>query len=95
MQWIEIGLLTLALMLGGVGHTSADVIYDTTYAWDGSSVVSNWGSTQSGATPTYGQTFVAPANPDMASRTSPSTSTVLGAAGPLLLQRPSTPGPVP
>ena len=66
MQRIEIGLLTLALLFGGVGHTSADVIYDTTYAWDGSSVVSNWGSTQSGATPTYGQTFVAPANPDMA-----------------------------
>jgi hypothetical protein len=61
MQWIKIGLLALAMLLGGVGHTRADLNYDTTYAWDGSSVVSNWGSTQSLATPTYGQTFVAPA----------------------------------
>jgi hypothetical protein len=66
MQRIKIGLLALALLLGGVGHTSADVIYDTTYAWDGSSVVSTWGSTQSGATPTDGQTFVAPANLNIA-----------------------------
>lgn len=66
MQWIKIGLLALALLLGGVGHTRAGLVYDTTYAWDGSSVVSTWGSTQSGATPTYGQTFVAPAYPDIA-----------------------------
>ncbi len=66
MQRIKIGLLALALLLGGVEHTRADFVYDTTYAWDGSSVVSAWGSTQSGATPTYGQTFVAPAAPDFA-----------------------------
>jgi hypothetical protein len=66
MHWIKTGLLALALLLGGVGPTRAGLIYDTTYAWDGSSVVSTWGSTQSGATPTYGQTFVAPANPNIA-----------------------------
>ena len=66
MQWIKNGLLFLALLLGGVGQIRADLVYDTTYAWDGSSVVSTWGSTQSGATPTYGQTFVAPAFPNIA-----------------------------
>src|SRR5580693_2399478 len=66
MQWIKIGSLALALLLGGVRHTRADLIYDTTNAWDGSSVVNDWGSTQSGATPTYGQTFVAPASPNIA-----------------------------
>lgn len=95
MQWIKNGLLFLALLLGGVGQIRADLVYDTTYAWDGSSVVSTWGSTQSGATPTYGQTFVAPAFPNIAPRTSPSTSTDLGAAGPPILRRMSMPGPVP
>ncbi len=66
MQRIKNGLLALALLLGGVGHARAGLVYDTTYAWDGSSVISNWGSTQSGATPTYGQTFVAPADPNIA-----------------------------
>jgi PEP-CTERM motif len=66
MQWIKICLLVMALLLGGAGHIRADIVYDTTYAWDGSSVLSAWGSTQSGATPTYGQTFVAPAYPDIA-----------------------------
>ncbi len=98
MQWIKSCLLALTLLLGGVGHTRADLVYDTTYAWDGSSVISTWGSTQSGATPTYGQTFVAPCIPEHCSfkNFTASTSTVLGAAGPPFSQRMSTPAiPVP
>jgi hypothetical protein len=35
------------------------MVYDTTASWNGSSI-SAWGSVQSGATATYGQTFIAP-----------------------------------
>jgi hypothetical protein len=50
-----LGLLWLTLP----ASTKADTMYDTTYAWDGSSGISAFGSPN---TATYGQTFVAPAD---------------------------------
>ena len=52
-----------ALFLAAGSHARADMVtFDTTPDWNGSTSISAWGSVQSGATATYGQTFLVPAN---------------------------------
>lgn len=53
-------LTTLLLVLGGTLAARADATYDTAASWDGTSAIGGWGTLGGMATPTYGQTFVAP-----------------------------------
>ena len=54
------GLAALLFIAAWGARARADIIYDTTPYWDGSTAIAPWGSVQSGWTPTYGQTFYAP-----------------------------------
>jgi hypothetical protein len=56
--WFRAGA-ALALLSGGIGVARADTTYDTTTSWDGSTFASPWGAVGS-ATPTFGETFLAP-----------------------------------
>jgi PEP-CTERM motif len=61
MRPIVHGLAAFAL-LGAWGAVSqaGTIIYDTTPEWDGITSIAGFGSVQSGFTPTFGQTFLAP-----------------------------------
>jgi hypothetical protein len=62
------GAIAAAVAVFGVcvacGPALADVVYDTTPYWNTVYDALAWGSLASGAAPTYGQTFIAPAAPD-------------------------------
>jgi hypothetical protein len=64
MKWLTLILAVPVLLLAGVPQARADVIYDTTPSWNKSSSISAWGSVQSTATATYGETFLAPPAPN-------------------------------
>ncbi len=61
-RWVLAALAALASPIFGEA-ARADSVYDTTPSWDGSSAVIGWGAVQAGDTPTFGQTFLAPADP--------------------------------
>jgi hypothetical protein len=61
MKPIVRGLAAIALLgAWGASSRAGTVLYDTTPAWDGVTSSAGFGSVQSGFTPTFGQTFLAP-----------------------------------
>jgi hypothetical protein len=65
MRRIVNGLVALALLGTWSATAQADLIsFDTVPEWDGVTSVAAWGSVQSGFSPTFGQTFLAPSGPN-------------------------------